>query len=265
MNTLHPARTDADAALPRIFFGRVMHARLRPRRNAFVYRVFFFQLPLSALDATAPPFFSINRWNLFSFRFADHGARDGSAPEPWIRDLLAREGLGKADGEVVLQTFPRMLGYVFNPVSFWLCHDRRGALRAVLCEVANTFGERHNYLLAHADERPIVHGDRLAARKVFHVSPFFEVEGAYEFEFRSEAGASHIAIDYTDAQGRALLTSVSGTSAAFSTWNLLRAFVCYPWMTAGVIARIHWQALKLWMKGVQYVPKPSPPRQEITR
>jgi uncharacterized protein len=262
---MKPEPSAASMTAPRIFFGRVMHARLRPRRNAFVYRVFFLQLPLSALDAARGPLFSVNRWNLFSFRFADHGARDGSAPGPWIRALLDREGLRKADGEVVLQTFPRVLGYVFNPVSFWLCHDRGGRLRAVLCEVANTFGERHNYLLAHPDERPIVHGDRLAARKVFHVSPFFKVDGSYQFEFRSEAGASHIAIDYTDAEGRVLLTSVSGAAARLSTRNLLRAFFGYPWMTAGVIARIHWQALKLWLKGVQYVPKPAPPRQEITR
>jgi uncharacterized protein len=134
---------------PEICFGGVMHARLRPRRNVFRYRVFFMRLPLSRLGRLRNFFFSINRWNLFSFHYADHGARDGSSPERWIRRLLASEGIENADGEVVLQTFPRVLGYVFNPVSFWLCHDRDGGLRAILCEVNNTFGEHHNYLLTH--------------------------------------------------------------------------------------------------------------------
>lgn len=250
---------------PQILFGKVVHARLRPRRNAFSYRVFFVRLPLSCLDRIERPLFSVNRWNLFSFRFSDHGARDGSPPEPWIRGVLAREGLDVADGEIVLQTFPRMLGYVFNPVSFWLCHDRAGALRAILCEVSNTFGERHNYLLAHADARPIRSGDRLTARKVFHVSPFCEVKGGYEFEFRNGENDCRVGIDYLDPDGKLLLTSISGTAAKFSVSNLVRAFLFYPWMTFGVMARIHWQALRLWFKGVRYIPKPSPPQQEVTR
>ena len=115
-----------------LYFGGVMHARLRPRRNAFRYRVFFLRLPLSRLAEAKNSLFSINRWNLFSFHFSDHGARDGTDPELWIRQLLDREGVDRADGEVVLQTFPRVLGYVFNPVSFWFCHDRSGGLRAIL-------------------------------------------------------------------------------------------------------------------------------------
>ncbi len=262
-------RADVQAATragePELCFGSVMHARLKPKRNSFTYRVFYLRLPLSALARARRPLFSLNRWNLFSFHYADHGARDGSPPEPWIRGLLAREGLGHVDGEVVLQAFPRVLGYVFNPVSFWLCHDRAGALRAVLCEVNNTFGERHNYLLAHADARPIAPGERLSARKVFHVSPFFKVDGAYQFEFFAGDDANRVCIDYSDANGRALLTAIGGRPARLSTSNLLRAFVCYPWMTLAVIVRIHWQALKLWTKGVRYVPKPAPPDQELSR
>jgi DUF1365 family protein len=170
---------------PTIYFGNVMHARLRPRRNSFRYRVFFLRLPLSKLNDISNPLFSVNRWNLFSFQFSDHGARDGTPPEPWIRELLLREGVHTADGEVVLQTFPRVLGYVFNPVSFWLCHDRDGGLRAILCEVNNTFGEHHNYLLAHPDGSLIEPDDVLEARKVFHVSPFCDIKGKYVFRFRS--------------------------------------------------------------------------------
>ena len=152
--------------LPLLFFGEVMHSRLRPRRNRFVYRVFFLRVRVDRLDTLRGPLFSLDRWNLFSLHRRDHGARDESELEPWIRGLLAHEGLDSADGEIWLQTFPRMLGYVFNPVSFWLCHDRAGALRTVLCEVNNTFGERHNYLLAHPDQRPILPGDRLIIEMV---------------------------------------------------------------------------------------------------
>lgn len=250
---------------PALYFGGVTHARLRPRRNAFRYRVFFMRLPLSRLNHIRSALFSVNRWNLFSFHFRDHGARDGSPLEPWIRTLLAREGVDTADGEVVLQTFPRVLGYVFNPVSFWLCHDREGRVRAILCEVNNTFGEHHNYLLVHPDGRPIEPDDGLEARKVFHVSPFCEVSGKYVFGFRDRFPACHIRIDHDDAQGHLLLTAIWGQASKLDTAGLLRAFFLYPWMTLAVIARIHLQALKLWIRGVPYVPKPRPPQQETTR
>jgi len=169
------------------------------------------------------------------------------------------------DGEVVLQTFPRVLGYVFNPISFWLCHDRDGGLRAIVCEVNNTFGEHHNYLLVHPDGRPITRDDVLEARKVFHVSPFCEVNGKYTFRFRVDHPLCHININYDDPHGRLLLTAMWGTAAALNAAGLLKAFFLYPWMTLGVMARIHLQALKLWARGVPYVPKPLPPRQETTR
>jgi DUF1365 family protein len=223
------------------------------------------RLPLSRLERIRSPLFSVNRWNLFSFHYCDHGARDGSPPEPWIRQLLAREGVETADGEVVLQMFPRVLGYVFNPVSFWLCHDRDGGLRAIVCEVNNTFGEHHNYLLVRADGGLIRPDDVLETRKVFHVSPFCEVSGKYAFRFRSEKQACNVNIDYDDSDGRLLLTAIWGRASAFNLGGLLKAFFFYPWMTVGVMARIHWQALKLWIGGVPYVPKPLPPQQETTR
>lgn len=253
------------AARPRLFFGRVMHRRLRPAAHAFVYPVFFLSIPLSRIDALENRWFGVNRWNLFGFHFSDHGARDGSHPLEWIRALLAREGLSVADGEVWLQTFPRVLGYVFNPVSFWFCHDRAGALRAILCEVSNTFGERHQYLLAHPDGRPMRWNETLAARKVFHVSPFFEVRGGYRFRFLAGGDRSLARIDYHDEGGDLLHTSVSGEAVDYGPRALLRAFFAHPWMTAGVMARIHWQALRLWLKRVPFFSKPAPPVQQVTR
>jgi DUF1365 family protein len=242
-----------------------MHARLRPRRNAFRYRVFFMRIPLSRLDDIGSTLLSVNRWNLFSFHFSDHGARDGSPPEPWIRELLRREGVDTVDGEIVLQTFPRVLGYVFNPVSFWFCHDHAGALRAVVCEVNNTFGEHHNYLLVHPDGREIGPDDVLEARKVFHVSPFCEIKGKYVFRFRGKHPLCQINIDYDDSHGALLLTSIQGKASRLNPAGLLKAFLLYPWMTLLVMARIHLQALKIWVRGVPYIPKPLPPQQETTR
>lgn len=255
----------AERPAPKLFLGAVMHRRLRPVANHFLYRVFFLAIPLSNVAALQNRWFGVNRWNLLGFDFRDHGARDGSHPLGWIRALLAREGLAVADGEVWLQAFPRVLGYVFNPVSFWMCHDRAARLRAIVCEVNNTFGERHCYVLAHPDARPIVSIDQLAARKVFHVSPFCRIEGEYRFRFVTGGRRTLARIDYGDAAGDLLHTSISGREAPYSARALLRAFCTHPWMTLGVVARIHWQALKLWAKRVPFFSKPVPPLQEVTR
>jgi uncharacterized protein len=246
------------------YTGEVMHRRLAPVSHAFRHGVFFMRLRVDAETLRWPALFSRNRWNLFSFHDADHGPRDGSPLEPWIRELLARQGLACADGAIWLQAFPRVLGYVFNPVSFWLCHDRAGALRAVLAEVSNTFGERHNYLVAHADGRPIAPGDWLTARKVFHVSPFFAVSGHYRFRFAETGARCNFRIDYHDERGAQLITSIGGTGAPLRTAALVRAFFRYPWLTLGVILRIHYHALRLWLKRVPFHAKPLPPVEETT-
>lgn len=242
-----------------------MHARRRPVRHAFLYPVFFVRLPLGDRGPTGTGLFSVDRPNLFNVRTRDHGPRDGSDLLTWIRELLHREGITTADGDVTLQTFPRILGFVFNPVSFWLCRDRAGALRAVLCEVNNTFGEHHNYLVAHPDGRPIAPGDVLEARKVFHVSPFCRVAGRYRFRFRESAGRVRFLIDYHDDDGKLLATSVSGVAEPMSTRALLKIFAEYPWMTLAVVLRIHWQAARLWAKRVPFFRKPPPPLEETTR
>lgn len=247
------------------YTGEVMHRRLAPVSHAFRHGVFFMRLRVDAETLRWPALFSRNRWNLFSFHDADHGARDGMPLEPWIRALLARQGLECADGDVFLQTFPRVLGYVFNPVSLWLCHDRAGQLRAVLSEVSNTFGEHHNYLIAHPDCRPITAGDWLKARKVFHVSPFFDVEGHYRFRFAELDGHCCFRIDYHGKDGKLLTTAVSGRSAPLNSKSLARAFFGYPLMTLGVILRIHYQALRLWLKRAPFFSKPFPPSEETTR
>jgi len=254
--------------LAQLCFGNVHHSRLRPARNSFNYGVFFMRLPLRSLQ-DAPltnRLISHNRFNLLSFHDKDHG--DGIQPPlQWIDALLEKEGIRDANGEVWLQTFPRVLGYVFNPVSFWFCHRRDGALRAVLCEVSNTFGERHCYLLDQG--APIINAEKLSARKVFHVSPFCRVEGNYSFQFNRvlrRSGEDTLArIDYHNAGGPVLLTSITGTSRELNDRNIAIALLRFPLMTFMIIGRIHWQALKLWLKRVPFYRKPSLPIQELSK
>jgi DUF1365 family protein len=235
---------------PQLCLGHVMHRRLRPAVNAFVYPVFYVQLPVRDLAAANCGIFSVDKPNLLSFRSEDHGPRDGSPLLPWIENLLRQHGL-PADGDIMLQTFPRVLGYVFNPVSFWYCHDRSGALIAILAEVNNTFGGTHSYLL-HRGGQPLRDGEEMTATKLFHVSPFNEVEGGYRFRFQLQRAVQLARIDYDDAEGELLLTSISGKPRDWSAAALLGAFLRMPFLTLGVIACIHWQALKLWLKGVPF-------------
>ena len=262
-------------AQPELCVGRVFHKRFRPVEHQFSVNVFFLRLPLSRLSELGNRWLSKDRFNLLSFAVRDYGPRDGSSLETWMRDLLVREGIDSADGEIVLQSFPRLLGYVFNPISVWYCFDRRGQLRAALAEVNNTFGERHNYLVAHADQRPIAAGDWLTSRKVFYVSPFCEVKGHYRFRFEQVAGRAFAQIDYYDSNdakdaasgdaGKLIATTMHGVAEPLTSRAALQAFLSHPLMTFGVVARIHWHALKLWLKRVPLISKPEPPSVETTR
>lgn len=255
-----------------ISLGLVRHRRLRPAVNAFQYGVYTLLLPLRTL-ADAPfssRLCSRNRFNLLSFHDHDHG--DGKTPLlNWIDGLLKAEGIHDADGEIWLQAFPRVLGYVFNPVSFWFCHRKNGELRAILCEVSNTFGEKHSYLLDTGNT--MAWGQELRAKKIFHVSPFCAVAGNYRFRFmRSTQTIDQqliermvARIDYGDDNGPLLLTSISGVVQPASDKLLAFAFVRYPFMTLGVIVRIHWQAAKLFIKRVPFFKKPAPPSSTLSK
>jgi len=241
--------------------GQVMHARLRPAPHRFVYPLFYVRLNLARLDACNSRWFGVDRWRPLSIRRRDYGPRDGSSLELWMRALL-REHHIAADGEIWLQTFPRVAGYVFNPVSFWHCHDADGRLCAVLAEVNNTFGESHRYLMRVATTE----GGSGTARadKQMHVSPFCEVEGHYRFRFRL-GGASHCTgLDYHDSDGLLLRTALSGRPVPMTDRALAGALLRYPVLGLGIVFRIHWQALRLWLKRVPFFSKPPAPAHHTT-
>ncbi|WP_454721696.1 DUF1365 domain-containing protein [Delftia acidovorans] len=248
-------------ARPLIGFGHVWHRRLRPVEHAFRYPGYFLMLPLRSLRTQPDAALRRNRLGWLSFHDSDHG-EGGCDALAWFEQLLHSEGIADADGEVWLHTFPRVLGYVFKPVSFWYAHRADGSLAAVLAEVNNTFGERHAYLLAGPD---LDWGREQVARKQFHVSPFCEVRGEYRFRFERGEDRTLARVDLHDEDGPLLHTSVGGVLHPLDGATVRRAFFGTPLMTLGVVARIHWHALRLWAKRVPFHGKPSEPKRFVTR
>ena len=244
-----------------IGFGQVRHTRVRPARNAFAYPTYFLMLPLRTMHREGSGLLAHNRASALSFHDSDHGAGADNAL-PWLDALLQAQGITDATGEAWLHCYPRVLGYTFKPVSFWYCHRKDGSLRAIVVEVNNTFGERHCYLL----DQPAL-GVELKADKAFHVSPFCTLEGSYRFRFMVNPQRTRTVarIDYDDADGLLLQTSVSGALEPLTRASMRRALWLHPAMTLGVIGRIHWQALKLWSKRVRFIRKPPPPAAFLTR
>jgi uncharacterized protein len=245
---------------PLIGFGEVRHTRLRPVHHAFDYPTCFLLLPMRSLRRDGSGALPRNRPALLSFHDRDHG--DGGADAlAWLDALLARHGIDDADGEAWLHCYPRVLGHAFKPVSFWYCHRADGTLRAIVVEVNNTFGERHCYLL----DSP-AWGRELRASKAFHVSPFCRVEGGYRFRFLfAPSRARTVArIDYDDREGALLRTSVSGELQPVTAAALRRALWRHPAQSLAIVARIHWQALRLWMRRVPFHRKPAAPARPTT-
>lgn len=247
--------------------GTTVHARRGAVRNAFRYRVDYVMLePEAEADPRGPRLFSRNRFNFAALHDRDHGGpRGAGAGAAWVRAVLEARGLHALRGaRVQLLAQPRILGRVFNPVSFWLVSDE-GGLRAVIAEVNNTYGDRHSYLCHHPDLRPIRAEDRLRAEKCFHVSPFQPVDGAYVFRFDIRQDRVGIVIDYRTADGaEGLFATFHGRRRPLTSAGLLAAALARPVGALRVLGLIHWQALKLWAKGAPFRPRPPAPREEVT-
>jgi DUF1365 family protein len=246
------------------YVGRVMHQRLRPRRHRFDYRGFWFVFDIDEIDALALrlKLFSRNRFNLFSFHDRDYGDRTGAPLRPQIERHMAAAGLTSDGGAIRLLTLPRMLGYVFNPLSVFFISAPDGGLRAILWEVSNTFGERHSYLIPVAD--PSGPAIRQTCVKKLHVSPFLDMDMTYAFRVAPPAARTLVSIIGSDAEGAKLVAVMNGERREFGDVALLRAFAHVPFMTLKVIAAIHWQALRIWLKGVGFRASPPPPQSAVT-
>jgi DUF1365 family protein len=242
-----------------LYPGFVMHQRMRPVSHRFRYRTYNILIDLSRLaEAGAQSrFFSIGRFNLLSFHPADHG--DGADLFAHAAGALRRSGIVAAPARILLLCYPRVLGYVFNPISVYFAYDARGRLIGVVYEVRNTFGERHSYVA------PVREGEwdddilRQERRKLFYVSPFNDLAQRYLFRLRPPGATVALRILQTDERGPMLAAALSARQADLTDRSVLGAFLSMPLMTAKVMAGIHWEALKLFIKGMRLKPRPHPP------
>ena len=250
---------------PQIFFSKVMHKRMFPKVNSFDYSVYYLALPLHTICQKTILGLKFNKFGLISFYEEDHGKKDGSDIKTWVLEALKEKGIEIKNPEIMLICMPRILGYVFNPISFYFCFDDNKKLIAVVNEVNNTFGESHSYICAKDDRSEITPIDILEAEKIFHVSPFLKREGKYQFRFDYRKDKLGVWIDYFDAENKKeLITSLIGGFEPLNKNSLNRAFLKHPLVTIKAIVLIHFQAIKLILKKVKYIVKPQQLSQKIT-
>lgn len=243
---------------------RIFHRRRRPKSHRLSYGAFFLLLDLDELDAMHRrlKWFSFNSFNIFSFYDRDHGPGTSEPLRPWIENYLDQAGVDLQGGSIQALCMPRIFGYVFNPISVYYCYHRDGQMAAVLYEVSNTFGQRHSYLFPVDDS-----GDGLlqhSCDKNFFVSPFIEVAGSYSFSLRRPGKELYLHIRQADEDGPMLDAWVNGEKSHISDRTLLLCLIRYPLLTLKVIGGIHWEALKIWLKGIRTVTRPPAPAEPIT-
>jgi uncharacterized protein len=246
-----------------LFAGDVVHQRARPKRHRLRYSVFYLALDLEEASSVgaALRLFSVNRFNLFSFHERDHGDASSLSLLEQIRTKLRAAELD-ASGAIVLTTMPRILGYAFNPLSVYFCYRKDGALAAILYEVNNTFGQRHTYLIpAIPDADGLV---RQESTKSLYVSPFLDTDMSYAFVAAPPKERVAISITALDAQGPVLFTRLSANRVPLADRTLLRTLLAFPFLTLKVVAAIHWEALRLWLKGVRVTERPRQLTDQMT-
>ncbi|WP_298859627.1 DUF1365 domain-containing protein [uncultured Sulfitobacter sp.] len=243
--------------------GQTYHGRKGNIENAFRYSVDYVLIDAEA-EVETPSLFARNGRGVTSLHDTDHGGppKQGRGAA-WVRDVLAQYQIQGVE-KVELLAQPRVFGHVFNPVSFWLCRREDGAMIAVISEVTNTYGDRHSYLCHHPDLAEITRSDQLHAAKLMHVSPFQPVEGDYTFRFDITDDRIGVWIDYGRAAG-GLIATLTGKREPLSNAGILRSLFRRPMGARRVLALIHWQALKLWIKGALFRSRPTPPRDEVSK
>lgn len=251
-----------------IYIGNVYHKRHQPFEYAFKYRVFTLLIDIDEFEEASKrlKFFSFNRWNIFSLFTKDHGPRDGSHMRPWIESAAEEKGINLKGGKIFMLAFPRLWGFVFNPISIYYCYDQKGQLACVLYQVKNTFGDQHGYLIGVEENKETI---KQSCDKIFHVSPFIQMRSDYNFVVREPHETLDFAIHQFQTNGeetrsKILTATWDGTRYELSDKNILRATLKHPLMTFKVVVGIHWEALWLWLKGAKYTPRPAPPEQDIS-
>jgi uncharacterized protein len=241
-----------------LYFGDVMHARLKPIGHRFSYRVMSLLIDLDRLDTAdrQSPLFGVNRAALYSFHEADHGERDGSRLRAYAQCRAAERGIDLTGGRVLLLCYPRLLGYTFNPLSVYFCHRADGELALIIYEVRNTFGDIYAYALPIKPGEISDAGVRQQQDKLFYVSPFIEMAMRYHFRVSPPAERVKLRILETDREGPLLAATFNGRRRALTSAALLRSFFSLPLVTLKIVAAIHWEALRLWLKGARLVPRP---------
>jgi uncharacterized protein len=246
-----------------IYTGTVIHKRFKPKVHFFNYKVFSLLIDLSEFDILDKnlKLFSYNRFNLISFFNKDHGPRDGSSLKKWVIENLKKNNLEFNDVQIKLLCYPRILGYVFNPLSVFYVFDKNQKLISILYEVKNTFGEQHTYIFkSHKDQNLIQH----VCKKKFHVSPFIEMDCVYFFRLLKPGNKISVIIDQNDRGGKILYASQDGIKSELNNNTLIKAYLKHPLMTFKIILAIHFEAFRLWTKGIKFIKKKIKIKNNIT-
>ena len=246
-----------------IYNGNVIHKRFKPKKHFFKYKVFSLFLDLSELKELHNNlnFFSLNKFNLISFYEKDHGERDGSSLLDWVKNNLRSNSISTDNIKVKLLCYPRILGYVFNPLSIFFVYDDDVNLISILYEVKNTFGEQHTYVFKIEGENKLIQNN---CSKKFHVSPFIEMDCNYFFRILNPGDKLSVIIDQYDQERKILFASQDGVRSDLTNKNLMNSYLKHPLMTFKIISAIHFEAFKLWIKGIKFVKKKLKIKNNIT-
>ena len=246
-----------------IYVGNVIHKRFKPKEHFFKYRVFSLLLDLSEINLIQKKisFFSYNRFNLISFFDKDHGNRDGSNLKDWVIKNIQKCNIETKNIRIKLLCYPRILGYVFNPLSVFFIYNEDSSLVAILYEVKNTFGEQHTYVFKTKNELKLIENK---CQKKFFVSPFMDLDSTYYFKILYPEDTLSVVIDQRDNLGKLLFASQDGKRINLSSKNLLFSYLKHPLMTFKIISAIHFEALRLWIKGIKIVKKKIKIKNNIT-